>query len=237
MRHALRLAWLRHRCRRGDLCDAACRYVAAWSERVELPFDHTRWVVIDVESTGLDPHRDTPLTIAGLAVVGDEIDAGDSFECAVAAEVPFRQESVAIHGLRPADLVSGLRPHDAARAFIDWVGTSVVVAHHARFDAVLMDTFVRNTLGIHLLNDVVCTARLAERLELGPSHDASEVRPADYTFDSVCARWGLGEVHHRHTAAGDAFAAALLFQRLLARAQKKKIRTVGDIKTFSLTHI
>ena len=50
------------------------------------PVNETRWVVLDVETSGLDIHRDRLLAIAAIAIRVDwasktlRVDLGDSFE-------------------------------------------------------------------------------------------------------------------------------------------------------------
>ena len=52
--------------------------------------------------------------------------------------------------------------------------------------------------------------------------------PGSLVVDNLVRRYGI-EVPERHTAAGDALATALLFQRLLKKAERRGIHTLGDL--------
>ena len=51
---------------------------------------------------------------------------------------------------------------------------------------------------------------------------------ADFSLDSLLRRFSI-EPHDRHTAAGDAFLTAQVFQRLLARAKRLGVSTLGAL--------
>jgi len=57
--------------------------LAAWLKRpasdTKLPFDQARYVVVDVETTGLNLMTDTLISIGAVAVVGGSVVMGDSF--------------------------------------------------------------------------------------------------------------------------------------------------------------
>ena len=58
-----------------------------------------RWVVVDCETSGLDPARDALLAIGGVAVREARVDVDDSFEVLVRPERPSGRENILIHGI------------------------------------------------------------------------------------------------------------------------------------------
>ena len=140
-------------------------------------------------------------------------------------------QAAVVHGLVSSDLAGGLPEDEAAARFLEFAGDSILVAHHAAFDVRMLQKAIAGYRGAKVWSPAIDTAQLARRVEVGPmpttqAHGADEREP--YRLDTLVRRYGI-EAPERHTAAGDALATALLFQRLLKRAERRGIRTVGDL--------
>jgi DNA polymerase-3 subunit epsilon len=136
-----------------------------------------------------------------------------------------------IHGLISNDLAGGLPEDEAASRFLAFAGDAVLVAHHAAFDMRMLEKAITPHRGAKVWSPSVDTARLAQRVEDGPM-TSNQARGADprsaYQLDTLVERYGI-DIPERHTAAGDALATALLFQRLLKKAERRGILTLGDL--------
>lgn len=116
----------------------------AWIKRLWLgaslpPVDENRWVVLDVETTGLDPRSDDLLCIAGLAMhrsdAGWQLHLGDSFEVVIRQQqIRASHDNVLLHGIGWGEQQRGMPQHEALLALRKWVGTSPLLAYHADFD-------------------------------------------------------------------------------------------------------
>ena len=190
-----------------------------------------RFVVFDTETTGLDLSTNKLLSIAGVAVSGAEVSLRDRFDVVVAQSDVGGADAAVVHGMISGDLSGGMPEDEAAAAFLGYVGDAVLVAHHAAFDVRMLQKAIEGYRGARVWSAAVDTAQLARRVEVGPM-SSSEARGADdreaYRLDSLVRRYDI-EVPERHTAAGDALATALLFQRLLKKAEARGIRTLGDL--------
>lgn len=190
-----------------------------------------RFVVFDTETTGLDLSTNRLLSIAGVAVKGFEVQLEDAFEALVSQADVGGADAAVIHGLVSSDLDEGLAEDEAAARFLAFVGDSILVAHHAAFDVRMLRKAIARCQGARVWNPVVDTVRLARRVEEGAmsSREAQGAASRDaYQLDGLLERYEI-EAPERHTAAGDALATALLFQRLLKKAERRGIRTVGDL--------
>ena len=109
-----------------------------------------RWVVLDVESSGLDPPHDRLLAIAAVAVRIDgghaSIDLGDSFEVvlrqAQSKAAPDRQ-NILLHGIGVGAQQHGVDARAALLAFAGFVASSPLIAFHAAFDRALIERACR----------------------------------------------------------------------------------------------
>lgn len=105
-----------------------------------------RWVVLDVESSGLDPRHDRLLAIAAVALhITDSrarIELGDSFEV-VLQQPPLKQgpdrANILLHGIGVGAQRAGTPRPKALRAFVDFAAGAPLIAFHAAFDRALID--------------------------------------------------------------------------------------------------
>ncbi|TCD48933.1 3'-5' exonuclease [Chlorobium sp. N1] len=223
MRYAL---W---RCGRGVLPGTVCRYLEAMKERPDgsLPLDSVRMVVFDTETTGFDLKKDGVISIGAVALNGLSIDVSDSFEVLVRQDRVGRSEAVTVHGLLKKDIARGVGEIEAAGAFLEYVGSSILVAQHASFDIAMLNRILWDAYRIRLFNGVVDTASLAKRLEKGPYYNLAH-KVGEYRLDHLLERYGI-RLHDRHTAAGDAYLTAQLLQRLIAKGRTSGIETAGRL--------
>lgn len=112
--------------------------------------DSARWVVLDVESSGLNPQQDRLLAIAAVAVQtgGGKpfICLADSFEVVIrqpAASTSPDRQNILLHGIGVGAQSAGLERGVALNALTRFVEDSGLVAFHAAFDRTLIDRAFR----------------------------------------------------------------------------------------------
>jgi DNA polymerase-3 subunit epsilon len=174
------------------------------------PVDEARWVMLDVETSGLDIRRDRLLAIAAIALRVDwstrtlSVDLGDSFEVVVRQEETSTKDNILLHGIGAQKQRDGQDPLIALRAFADYAGNAPLLAFHAAFDQAMIGRYAREHLGADLPNpwldiDHLCAVTYekvrARALDDWMSH-----------FGITCAV--------RHQAAADTLAECELLQRI-----------------------
>lgn len=194
------------------------RYGASFTETWDdaTPCDEIRFVVLDCETTGLDPRRDRLITIGAIVVRDGEIVLDDSFETLL--KIDYNLSAVTVHGITRDQARDGEDEPDALRAFLDYVGDGVIVGHHIGHDIATLDVALERHFGIQLQNRWIDTMELTLHLEEAGAF-GEEKRLTSFSLDALCRLFEVTP-HDRHTAPGDALLTALVFLKLLRLAKR-----------------
>ena len=181
-----------------------------WCGRAD-PIDEQRWVVLDVESSGLDAQRDRLLAIAAVAVRVHgghaSIALGDSFEVVLQqSALPGLPDkpNILLHGIGVAAQGQGTDPELALQNLAQFVGSSPLVAFHAAFDQTLIERACQAALGRKLPN---------AWLDLEPLAAVLFAQVKARALDEWLAHFNI-RCAVRHQAAADALATAELLLKL-----------------------
>ena len=175
-----------------------------------------RFVALDSETTGLDPRKDRLVTIGAVAVREGEIRLDDTFEALL--KVAHNTSSVTVHGVTRDEGRGGLDEPVALEQLLVYLDDAVIVGHHVLHDVETLNTGYERHFGLRLLNTVVDTMDLTLHLERDGAFPGRESF-SSFSLDALCAAFGVVP-HDRHTAAGDAFLTARVFQRLYRLAAR-----------------
>lgn len=187
----------------------------------------TRFVVLDTETTGLDPHNDRMLSMAAVGVKQGAIHLRDRLELTLEGASVGGAHAAPVHGLVTRDLEDGSTEEQAVLQFIAFIGPDVLVAHHAAFDLAVLGRALARLGAPSLANPVVDTGHLAQRLDSGPVMGGVP-RPESRSLDALAARFGF-DIPHRHSASGDALVTAQILLALLSKARARGILTLGEL--------
>ena len=185
-----------------------------------------RCVVLDTETSGLDPERDALLAIGAIAVDDAGIRVEDSFEVVLRHDEIITNESVVVHGIGGESQRAGAVPRDALASFASYAGDAPLLAFHAAFDrAVIERAFARARLRL-------ASKRWLDVAELVATLFPDEHKRGRRSLDDWLVHFGI-DVAGRHTAAGDALATAELFLRLRALAASEGHRSHASLARFA----
>jgi DNA polymerase-3 subunit epsilon len=195
----------------------------SWAD--DTPIDTVRFVVLDSETTGLDPRTDRIITLGAVAVCAGEIRLDDSFDAllTVAENTP----AVTVHGITRDEARGGLDEREALTRFLDYLRDGVIVGHHIGHDIGTLDAGYERWWGAKTMNRSLDTMDLTLHLEKDGAFDG---RPPirHFTLDSLCDMFDIIP-HDRHTAGGDAFLTAQVFLRLLRLAARHGRTTLSRL--------
>jgi len=188
------------------------------------------FVVLDTETTGLHLKKgDRLLSLGAVKIAGRRIHLGDAFYELIDPQRPIPRSSIFIHGITPG--IASVRPHisEVLSSFLTFVGSHVLVAHHAAFDMQFLNHAMEGCFGFPVQNTVIDTASVAawiRRLEEVEIMDRET--SADTAFDVVAAHFGV-TAQDRHSAFGDALSTALLFQRFINILSDNGVKTLKQL--------
>jgi len=198
-------------------------FEASWADDASI--DAVRFVVLDCETTGLDPRTDRIITIGAVGVENGEIVIRDSFEALL--KVTTNTSAVTVHGVTRDESRMGMEEPKALELFLDYLKDGVIVGHHIGHDIASLDAGYERHWGFRLQNRCLDTMYLA--LHLQDAGAFSDRRPQrHFTLDGLCSMFGVAP-HGRHTAVGDAFLTAQVFLRLRALSLKHGRSRLGAI--------
>lgn len=170
-----------------------------------------REIVLDTETTGLDPRRGDRLIEIGCIEIVNRIPTGREFHRFVNPERDVPAEAEAVHGLSSAFLRDKPVFADVARDFLAFIAEDTLVIHNASFDIGFLNAELeRLGLGPIGMQRVVDTLQLARRRHpAGPN-----------TLDALCKRYGIDNSKRtKHGALVDSELLAVVYVELLGERQ------------------
>lgn len=192
----------------------------------KTPLREVRFVVLDLETTGLDVKKDRMLSLGAMVVQAQEIRIAERLEYFIHQPEYQPNQSVSIHGIMPQQNADGITEEMAIKHLLSFLKQSVIVGHHIGFDIAILNQATKRIYGKSLQNKVIDTRVLAERVQgLRLGENPREI----FTLDQVCHTFNI-RLHERHTAAGDTLLTALLFLKLIGRLQKRGVNTLGQLR-------
>jgi DNA polymerase III subunit epsilon len=170
-----------------------------------------REIVLDTETTGLDPNQGHRLVEVACVELLNRIPTGASFHKYLNPEREVPAEAFAIHGLSSEFLQDKPRFGEVADEFLAFIGDAPLIIHNAGFDhGFLCAELKRIERALIERERLVDTLALARR-----KHSAGP-----YSLDALCARYGIDNTRRtKHGALLDAKILAEVYIELIGARQ------------------
>jgi len=165
-----------------------------------------RAIVLDTETTGLDPRTGHRLIEVGCIELDDYIPTGASFHRYVHPERDIDPDAERVHGISLAMLADKPKFHEICDELLDFVADAPLVAHNAAFDR----GFINHELE-RAGRDVLHESRWVDTLKL-----AQQRFPGMYnSLDALCKRFKISLAERdKHGALLDARLLASVYLEL-----------------------
>lgn len=160
-----------------------------------------RQVVLDTETTGLDPNQGHRIIEIGCLEVVNRRPTGQTFHVYLNPDRAIDPGAIAVHGITNEFLADKPRFADVANEFMAFVRDAELIIHNAPFDVGFLDAELTRLKAGPIKRDcsVLDTLKLAKELHPGQKNN----------LDALCKRYAVDN-------SGRAYHGALLDAQLLA---------------------
>lgn len=189
----------------------------------QTPITASRYVVVDVESSGLNIMKDRLIAIGAVAVNDGRIDLADSMEVILRQRQVSDRDNILIHGIGGTAQSEGKPPVEALLEFLEYLGKSPLIAFHVAFDQTMIDRALKTFLGLRFKHPWTDLAYLAPALY-------PEQARTHRSLDHWMTRFQLGN-YARHSALADALATAELLLALRERMRARRIDNYREMRS------
>jgi DNA polymerase-3 subunit epsilon len=187
----------------------------------DSPLADIIFVVVDVETTGLNPIDDRITEIAMMKVKNGIL--LDEFSTLINPLVTIPANIITMTGIDNLMVADAPTAREVTPFIAEFLGDSVFVAHNAPFDWGFVYHTAYRERGVDLSNPQLCTVKLSRKIlphlyskSLGPVTSALNIT-----------------IPERHRASGDAYATALVLIKFLSYLRRKHdIYTIGELLRF-----
>ncbi len=161
------------------------------------------YAIIDVETTGGQPHNDKIIEIAVVLHDGQKVI--DKYESLVDPERSIPPTITRLTGISNEMVANAPKFYEIAKKLIELTEEAVFVAHNVRFDYNFVKEEYRR-LGYVFTKKQLCTVRLSRQTFPGL---------ASYSLGNLITHFKI-QVSDRHRAMADTYATTILFEKILA---------------------
>jgi DNA polymerase-3 subunit epsilon len=174
-----------------------------------------REIVLDTETTGLDPLRGDRLVEIGCVEIYNRMPTGQAYHCYINPQRDMPAEAFAVHGLSSEFLSSKPLFTEVVDDFLAFIADAPLVIHNASFDI----SFINAELD-RIKRPVIAKDRLVDTLLLARrKHPGVSNR-----LDDLCSRYAIDNSHRtKHGALLDAELLAEVYIDLIGARQSQLI--------------
>jgi DNA polymerase-3 subunit epsilon len=197
------MRWLRNLFYRISLGDHSYRFLFEPGPADEV-------VVLDCETTGLNPRTDEVIAIAALIVRGQRILTSRAFRAIIRPDKAPTSASIKVHRLRAQDVAQGRAMHEVLPEFLRFIGGRPIVGYYIDFDIRMLDKYILRYIEAKLPNRPIEVSSIYYTLKYGGAPPGTVL---DLRFASILSDLGIPALD-QHDAFNDAVMTAMMYVQL-----------------------
>jgi DNA polymerase-3 subunit epsilon/CBS domain-containing protein len=180
-------------------------------------------VVIDTETTGLDPKQARLIEIGAIRLDGERLDPSETLSVLVRPDIPVPASATAIHGIDDAMLAKAENFAVIGPQLARFLRGRPLIGHSIGFDLAVFGK-AHAQAGLSWAAPLALDTRLLAQIVM-PSL-------ANYSLEALASLFGLS-LDDRHRALADARLTGEIFLKLVPKLKEAGIRTLGEALTAS----
>ncbi|HWA91267.1 MAG TPA: DNA polymerase III subunit epsilon [Rhizomicrobium sp.] len=174
-----------------------------------------REIVLDTETTGLDPNDGHRVIEIGCVELIDQRPTGRSFQRYLNPDRDMPPDAQRVHGITTEFLLDKPRFADVVLEFLEFIGDAPLVIHNASFDLKFLNSELHR-----VSHKPLSSARAIDTIDIAKS----KLPGARYSLDELCKRFNIDlSGRSLHGALLDAELTAQVYLELVAGARQKRL--------------
>jgi len=187
-----------------------------------------REVVLDTETTGLDPAEGHRIIEIGCVELNDHFPTGRTYQCYLNPERDMPADAERVHGLSSAFLADKPRFAAVADELLGFLGDAPLVIHNAGFDLRFLNAELAR-----IGREPIAPARAIDTIEIAKN----KIPGARYSLDELCKRFAIDlAARSKHGALLDAELLAQVYLELIGGRQRRLALAPSDAEAAQQAH-
>ncbi|MDI6732048.1 MAG: 3'-5' exonuclease [Candidatus Margulisbacteria bacterium] len=182
--------------------------------------DDLEFVIVDIETTGLEPALFEMTEIAAMKVAGKELK--DIYSSLIKPKYPIPVEITRLTGIDAETVKDAPAAESVLKRFVEFAKDAVLVAHNSEFDIPFIKHHLKKNLNLELTNQTICTVKLARRFL---------PQLANHKLHTVAAHFGIN-IQNRHRAMGDVELTFQVWEHFLPILKDQGIANKAQLDAF-----
>ncbi len=166
-----------------------------------------RYIVLSVETTGLNPTKDVILSFGAVAIINDNLLLSDTFEVAIPQYKYLHDNGITNDFLLESNQPKLAQPA-AIESFISYIENATLVGHRINFDVEMINEVLEKLDCGRLKNEAIDIEVMYKKL--------TDINDKNFTLDELSTIFKMPKTE-RISTSDDAFTIGLLFLKLKSR--------------------
>ena len=176
-------------------------------------FDEKEWedeaIVLDTETTGLNPKKDEILSIGAVKIKDNKILISETFEVFVKPSKKISEKSIKIHQIRECDLQNAIAPKEAIFKLLKFIKSRPIVGYYIKFDIAILNRYIKSFIGADLPNELIEISSMYFKRK--KKHSPYEF--IDLKFDTIMEELDIPKLG-QHDALNDSIMTGMIYLKL-----------------------